>query len=69
MHLASCVTYKGILFVRYTYTLYKVNMVDIFYVIKLIRVVHRLYSVLFTQDTEVYSSVMVKELCKTIVHL
>jgi hypothetical protein len=28
MHLALCVTYERILFVSYTYTQYKVNMVE-----------------------------------------
>jgi len=54
MHLASCVTYEFILFVSYTYTLYKVNIVEIFEIIKFIRVVSRPYSVLVTLNTEVY---------------
>ena len=54
MHLASCVTYEHILFVSYTYTLYKVNIVEIFEIIKFIRVVSRPYSVLVTLNTEVY---------------
>ena len=54
MHLASCVTYEFILFVSYTYTLYKVNIVEIFEIIKFIRVVSRSYSVLVTLNTEVY---------------
>ena len=54
MHLASCVTYERILFVSYTYTLYKVNIVEIFEIIKFIRVVSRPYSVLVTLNTEVY---------------
>jgi Na+-translocating ferredoxin:NAD+ oxidoreductase RnfE subunit len=69
MHLATCVTCERILFVSYTYTLYKENMVGIFYIIKLIRVVPRPYSVLVTLNNEVYSSIVVKELCKTIVQL
>ena len=66
MHLASCVTYEFILFVSYTYTLYKVNIVEIFEIIKFIRVVSRPYFVLVTHNTEVYPCVMVKQLCKTI---
>ena len=69
MHLASCVTYEFILFVSYTYTLYKVNIVEIFEIIKFIRVVSRPYFVLVTLNTKVYSYVMVKELSKIIVQL
>jgi len=54
MPLASCVTYERILFVSYTYTLYKVNIVEIFEIIKFIRVVSRPYFVLVTLNTEVY---------------
>jgi hypothetical protein len=60
---------ERILFVSYTYTLYKVNMVEIFYIIKLIRVVSRPYFMLVTLNIVVYPCAVVKELCKTIVQL